>query len=71
MPWQGKDAKRHTKAAKSAADQKLWSAVANSVLNKSGDEGRAVRIANAQVSKGKTNKKSKGKVPPQFMKKGG
>ena len=51
MPWDKKDASRHTKAARSAADQRLWSAVANKVLHESSDEGKAIRIANAQVRK--------------------
>ena len=49
MPWQGKDAKKHTKAARSAADQKLWSAVANQVLHQSGRDSKAIKIANAKL----------------------
>lgn len=47
MPWKPKDATRHTKKARSAKSKKQWSKVANSVLGKTGDEGRAVREANA------------------------
>lgn len=43
MPWKPEDAKKHSKKAK----PKQWAAVANKVLEKTGDEGRAVRTANA------------------------
>jgi hypothetical protein len=51
MPWTSKDAKRHTKAAKSPAAKKQWAKTADAVLAKSGDEGKAIRIANAAVNK--------------------
>ena len=51
MPWNPTDANRHTKKADTKATAKQWSAVANAVLEKSGDEGKAVRIANAAVKK--------------------
>ena len=51
MPWTAKDAKRHTKHAKSAKARRQWMHVANSVLERTGDEGRAVRSANAVVSR--------------------
>jgi uncharacterized protein YdaT len=53
MPWNSKDAKRHTKAASTPTKKKEWSGVANAVLKKSGDEGKAIRIANAMMKKGK------------------
>ena len=56
MPWTPKDAGRHTHKAKSKGATKQWSAVANKVLADSGDEGKAVRIANAAVSKRKGKK---------------
>ena len=49
MPWKAKDAKRHTHKAKSAKRKRQWKIVANSVLKRTGDEGRAVRSANAAV----------------------
>lgn len=58
MPWSPKDAGGKTKKAKSPAAKKQWASTANSVLAKSGDEGRAVRIANAAVAK---RARSKGK----------
>lgn len=51
MPWTPKDAPRHDKKAKSPIEKRQWSDVANSVLEKTGDEGRAVREANAVIMK--------------------
>jgi hypothetical protein len=60
MPWNSSDAKRHNKrAGKSKKRSKQWSAVANSVLEKTGDEGRAVRTANGVVRKSGKRKKSR------------
>lgn len=53
MPWTPKDATRHTKAAKSPAAKKQWAKVADATLAKSGDEGSAIRIANAAINKRK------------------
>ena len=49
MPWSPADAEQHTKAAKTPALQRLWAKVANEQLQKTGDEGRAIRIANTAV----------------------
>ena len=51
MPWNPKDAQRHTKKATSGKAKDQWSKVANNVLKNTGDEGRAVRSANAVVAK--------------------
>ena len=51
MPWHAENAAGHTKKAKSAKAKKQWSKVANKILKESGDEGKAVRIANAAVKK--------------------
>lgn len=51
MPWKPKDATRHTKKASSPAAKRQWSTVADKVLAKNGDEGKAIRIANAAVAK--------------------
>jgi hypothetical protein len=62
MPWNAADAIKHSKKAKGKGSQ--WAAVANSVLKRSGDEGSAIRQANAVVgrSKGKLDySKRKGK----------
>ena len=50
MPWTPEDGPaRHTKKATTPATRKQWSDTANSVLEKTGDEGQAIRIANAAV----------------------
>jgi cation transport regulator ChaB len=52
MPWSPNDGPaRHTKKANTPAKQKQWAKVANKVREDSGDEGKAVRIANAAVKK--------------------
>jgi len=53
MPWKPRDAAKKTKKAASPKAKRQWSDVANSVLKKTGDEGRAIREANAAVSKRK------------------
>lgn len=50
MPWKASDARRHTRKAKGMGALQ-WAEVANSVLKKTGDEGMAVREANAVVRK--------------------
>jgi len=49
MPWKPEDASRHMAAAKPHGKQ--WAEVANSVLAETGDEGRAIREANAAVNR--------------------
>jgi hypothetical protein len=44
---------KKTKKATSAPAKKQWSTVANKVLKESGDEGKAIRIANAAIKKRK------------------
>jgi hypothetical protein len=51
MPWQPEDAPRHTHKADTDALRRMWSEVANKVLEETGDEGRAVRTANAVVAR--------------------
>jgi hypothetical protein len=53
MPWKPSAATGKTKRAKSPAAKKQWASAANAVLAKTGDEGKAVRIANAAVAKRK------------------
>ena len=54
MPWTSSDGpRRHTKRANSPAKRKKRAAVANAVLKSSGDEGKAIRIANAMVKRKK------------------
>jgi hypothetical protein len=47
MPWQAGDARSHTHKAKSAAQQTQWAKVANAILARTGDDAKAIRIANA------------------------
>jgi hypothetical protein len=49
MPWNPDDAPRHTHKADTPHLCRLWSAVANSVLDETKDDGLAVRAANAAV----------------------
>ena len=51
MPWTAEDAERHTKKADSSKRQRMWAEIANSVLAETGDEGRAIREANAMVGR--------------------
>lgn len=60
MPWTPKDAYRHTKAASTPKLQRQWAHVANSVLESTGDDARAIREANATVS---SKGKSRGRAP--------
>ncbi|HEY1504311.1 MAG TPA: hypothetical protein VGF92_08425 [Stellaceae bacterium] len=51
MPWVAGDAKRHTHKATTPALKELWAKVANDALDRTGDEGRAIREANAVVAR--------------------
>lgn len=57
MPWTPGDATRHTHKARSAKAKRAFAHAANSVLERTGDEGRAVRAGNAAVAA--SNRKSK------------
>lgn len=56
MPWQPKDAAKHTKAAQSDQQKKKWAEIANAVLERDGDEGKAIRIANSRIRMSKPYK---------------
>lgn len=62
MPWTSSDAKRFSKSAGAGGSKspgsKQWAAIANSVLQKTGDEGKAVRIASGVVKARKAGIKS-------------
>ncbi len=51
MPWTADDAERHTHKADTPSLQELWAKVANETLDRTGDEGRAIREANAVVAR--------------------
>jgi hypothetical protein len=59
MPWTMESASSHTKKAKTAATKKQWASTANAVLEKTGDDAKAIRIANAAVKKHPSKKKTK------------
>lgn len=58
MPWTTADAGRHNKAAgKDPRKAAVWTHVANATLRRTGDEGRAIREANAAADRvGKVRK---------------
>jgi hypothetical protein len=51
MPWTPNDAERHTHKAATPALKELWAKVANEALERTGDEGRAIREANTVVAR--------------------
>jgi hypothetical protein len=51
MPWSANDAERHTHKATTGELQVLWAKIANECLERTGDEGRAIREANAVVAR--------------------
>lgn len=60
MPWKAKDAKRHTRKAKSARCKRAFAHAANSVLEGTGDEGKAVAAGNAAVNKCNAKSRKRG-----------
>jgi hypothetical protein len=51
MPWTRDDAERHTHKATTQELREFWATVANERLEKTGNEGRAIREANAVVAR--------------------
>jgi hypothetical protein len=51
MPWTSKGAKRHTHKVTTPALKGLWAKVANESLERTGEEGRAIREANAVIGR--------------------
>jgi len=49
MPWQPEDASRFTHKANTPKKREAWARVANSTLDRTGNEGLAVREANGVV----------------------
>jgi hypothetical protein len=50
MPWTPDDAEKHTHKASSRELKELWAKIANERLERTGDEGRAIREANAVIA---------------------
>ena len=57
MPWTPQEAKAKTHKANTPKKQRQWRDVANGVLGKTGDEGRAIREANAVIGRRRKNSK--------------
>ena len=51
MPWTASDAERHTHKATTLELKELWAKVANEALERTSDEGRAIREANAVIAR--------------------
>jgi hypothetical protein len=51
MPWTANDAQTHTHKATTLELKELWAKFANERLENTGNEGRAVREANAVVAR--------------------
>lgn len=57
MPWRPASASRFTTKARTPTQRRQWSMTANSILKRTGNEGRAIRGANAAVGRTKSRKK--------------
>lgn len=55
MPWGPQDASKKTHKANTGKKRRQWAHVANAVLAKTGDEGRAVREANGVIGRHEFN----------------
>jgi len=51
MAWSANDAVRHTHKATTSELKELWAKIANDCLERTGDEGRAIREANAVIAR--------------------
>jgi hypothetical protein len=59
MPWTPSEASRFTRKAKSPKRKRQWRDVANSMLKRTGDDGAAIRAANAVVKKSQAKRTRK------------
>ena len=57
MPWDAKSFRRKHNKRLSAGKARKAARVANAILGESGDEGKAIRIANWMAKKGSRRKK--------------
>lgn len=63
MPWTPDDAPRFNKStSRSRHLREVWANAANNALRQYGDEGRAIRVANAAVTK--AGREAPGKSEP-------
>lgn len=51
MPWTPEEAEQHTHKASTKELQELWAKIANETLERTHDEGRAIREANAVIAR--------------------
>ena len=56
MPWTGKSFKRRHNQSLTDSQAEKAASIANSILKETGDEGKAIRIANSKVKKKKRRK---------------
>ena len=56
MPWIPSDAPKHNRSVKSPKRKRQWRDVANSILERTGDDARAIRGANAAVKKSQSKR---------------
>ena len=57
MPWNAGDASKKTKKASTPNLKKQWRDIANNVLSKTGDDAKAIKVANGVIKR----RKAKGK----------
>lgn len=60
MPWSANDATRFKKDLKGSSRDR-WAAIANKILQETGDEGKAIRIANG-ATRGAVDRRLKRKT---------
>lgn len=62
MPWKDSQAVKHSRKANTPARKRQWRKIANAVLEKTGDDAKAIRIANSAVKKSTRKKVSRKRV---------
>jgi hypothetical protein len=56
MPWRPTDVSKHNRSVKSPKRKRQWTDVANSILERTGDDARAIRGANSVVKKSQSKR---------------
>ena len=59
MPWTASDAISKTRKARSPSAKAQWAAIANSVFAKTGDDAKAIRIANGVLKRGPAKRRKR------------
>jgi hypothetical protein len=65
MPWTPAEAHKHTHLADTPRRQRMFADIANSELQRHGDDGEAIRIASGVVKRDHEKPKSNGLDPKQ------